>query len=136
MSMAWLDEYALDGFFQFGGPLNATRYVIDPNDNRFGRSTDDYWVARFLLDEDIAVIERLRSLIEGPMTHYPILYRMRRRSPAADTTWLMEHQFYKDWLYGMTNEFFDPRYPGPSEGGQALEIAFNRVDNPQIVAGP
>jgi len=48
--MAWDSQYALDGFFQFGGPLNVTRYIIDPDDNTFGQSTDTYWVARFLLD--------------------------------------------------------------------------------------
>ena len=34
-------------------------YVIDPADNKFGQSTDTYWVARFLLDEETPVIARL-----------------------------------------------------------------------------
>ncbi len=30
--MAWDTQYALEGFFLFGGPLNVTQYVIDPDD--------------------------------------------------------------------------------------------------------
>jgi hypothetical protein len=35
--MAWDTQYALDGFFMFGGPLNVTQYVIDPDNSQFGQ---------------------------------------------------------------------------------------------------
>ena len=134
--MAWDSEYALDGFFQFGGPLNVTQYVIDPDDNKFGQSTDTYWVARFLLDEEIYVISRLDALIRGPMVYYPVVYLMRRLSPSADSRWVMERQFYKSWLFSLGGNFSDPRRPGFSTGGQTLGIAFNKADNKHIVPSP
>jgi hypothetical protein len=62
--MAWNSQYALDGFFLFGAPLNVTRYVIDPADNKFGQSTDTCWVARFELDDEIDVIARHERSLE------------------------------------------------------------------------
>ena len=83
--MAWDTQYALDGFFMFGGPLNVTRYVIDPDDNKFGQSTDTYWVARFLLDEEIHVIARLNGLMKGPIVYHPVVYLLRRSSACVAT---------------------------------------------------
>jgi hypothetical protein len=134
--MAWDSEYALDGFFLFGGPLNVTQYVIDPDHNQFGQSTDTYWVARFLLDEEIAVIARLNALMRGPFVYHPIVYLLRRSSTSVGRAWVMEQRFYKSWLFSLGGIFFDPRNPGMSTGGQTLGIAFNKADNPQIVPGP
>jgi len=130
--MAWDSEYALDGFFLFGGPLNVTRYVIDPDDNKFGQSTDTYWVARFLLDEEIHVIARLNALTRGPIVYYPVVYLLRRSSASVGAKWVMEQQFYKPWLFSLGGTFFDPRNPGLSTGGQTLGIAFNKADNRHI----
>ena len=33
-------QYALDGFILFSGPLSVVRYVIDPDDNKFGQSSE------------------------------------------------------------------------------------------------
>ena len=134
--MAWDSEYALDGFFVFGGPLNVTRYVIDPDDNKFGQSTDTYWVARFLLDEEIHVIARLNALIRGPIVYYPVVYLLRRSSASVGPGWVMEQQFYKSWLFSLGGNFVDPRNPGMSTGGQTLGIAFNKADNRQIFPRP
>ena len=134
--MAWDSEYALDGFFLFGGPLNVTQYVSDPDHNQFGQSTDTYWVARFLLDEEIAVIARLNALMRGPFVYHPFVYLLRRSSASVGPAWVMEQRFYKSRLFSLGGNFFDPRNPGMSTGGQTLGIAFNKADNPQIVPGP
>ena len=134
--MAWDSEYALDGFFLFGGPLNVTRYVIDPDHNQFGQSTDTYWVARFLLDEEIGAIARLNALIRGPIVYYPVVYLLRRSSASIGPAWVTEQQFYKSWLFSLGGNFFDPRNPGISTGGQTLGIALNKADNPQIFPRP
>jgi hypothetical protein len=131
--MAWDSQYALDGFFQFGGPLNVTRYVIDPEDNKFGQSTDTYWVARFLLDEEIAVIARLNALMRGPIVYYPVVYLLRRLSASADSKWVTEQRFYKSWLFSLGGNFSDPRNPAVSTAGQTLGIALNKADNRHII---
>ena len=131
--MAWDSQYALDGFFQFGGPLNVTRYVIDPEDNKFGQSTDTYWVARFLLDEEIAVIARLNALMRGPMVYYPVVYLLRRLSASADSKWVTEQRFHKSWLFSLGGNFSDPRNPAVSTAGQTLGIALNKADNRHII---
>ena len=130
--MAWDSQYALDGFFQFGGPLNVTRYIIDPDDNTFGQSTDTYWVARFLLDEEIYVISRLDALMRGPMVYYPAVYLLRRLSASADSRWVTERMFFKTWLFSLGGNFSDPWNPGASTAGQTLGIAFNKADNRHI----
>jgi len=33
-------QYALDGIILFSGPLSVVRYVIDPDDNKFGQSSE------------------------------------------------------------------------------------------------
>ena len=134
--MAWDTQYALEGFFMFGGPLNVTRYVIDPDDNKFGQSTDTYWVARFLLDEEIHVIARLNELIRGAMVYYPVVHLLRRSSASAGPAWVMEQQFFKPWLFSLGGKFTDPRSPGMSTGGQTLGIAFNKADNRHIHPRP
>jgi len=134
--MAWDSEYALDGFFVFGGPLNVTRYVIDPDNNKFGQSTDTYWVARFLLDEETHVIARLNALIRGPIVYYPVVYLLRRSSVSVGPGWVMEQQFYKSWLFSLGGNFVDPRNPAMSIGGQTLGIAFKKADNRQISPRP
>jgi hypothetical protein len=126
--MAWDSQYALDGFFQFGSPLNVTEYVIDPDDNKFGKSTDTYRVARFLLDEEIAAIGRLHALVNGPIVHYPVVYLLRQSSATVGAKWVMEQKFYKSWLFSLGGNFVDPRRPGWSIGGQTLEIGFDRAD--------
>ena len=130
--MAWDSQYALDGFFQFGGPLNVTQYVIDPNDNTFGQSTDTYWVARFLLDEEIYVISRLDALLRGPMIYYSAVYLLRRLSTSADSRWVTERMFFKAWLFSLGGNFSIPWNPGASTVGQTLAIAFNKADNRHI----
>jgi hypothetical protein len=80
--MAWNSQYALDGFFLFGAPLNVTRYVIDPADNKFGQSTDSCWVARFELDDEIDVIARLNDLSRRS-TIYPVVSLLRRSSASV-----------------------------------------------------
>ncbi len=134
--MAWDTQYALDGFFTFGGPLNVTQYVIDPDDNKFGQSTDSYWVARFLLDEEIDVIARLNALMRGPMVSYPMVYLLRRSSASAGPAWVMEQRFAKSWLFSLGGNFTDPRHPGMSTGGQTLGLAFNKADNRHIHPRP
>src|SRR5450432_2018613 len=104
--MAWTSQYALDGFFTFGAPLNVTRYVIDPADNKFGQSTDTYWVARFELDEEINVIARLNALVRGPMIYYPIVYLLRRSSASVGPDWIMEQKFYKAWIFSQGGNFY------------------------------
>ena len=79
--MAWDGQYALDGFFQFGGPLNVIRYVIDPEDNKFGQSTDTYWVARFLLDEEIAAALERRWKSRFPAGKFPATNRVQAEIP-------------------------------------------------------
>ena len=134
--MAWDTQYALDGFFMFGGPLNVTRYVIDPDDNKFGQSTDTYWVARFLLDEETHVIARLNELMRGPLVYYPVVHLLRRSSASVGPAWVMEQQFFKSWLFSLGGKFTDPRNPGMSTGGQTLGIAFNKADNRHIHPRP
>ena len=130
--MAWDTQYALDGFFMFGGPLNVTAYVIDPDDNKFGQSTDTYWVVRFLLDEEIHVIARLNALMRGPIVYHPAVYLLRRSSNPVGPAWVMERQFFKSWLFSLGSKFYDPRNPGASTGGQTLGLAFNKADNRHI----
>jgi hypothetical protein len=134
--MAWDSAYALDGFFLFGAPLNVTRYVIDPDDNKFGQSTDTYWVARFLLDEEIHVIARLNAFTSGPIVYHPVVYLLRRSSASAGPRWLMEQKFYKSWIFSLGGNFVDPRNPGLAVGGQTLAIAFNKADNRHISPRP
>ncbi len=134
--MGWTSQYALDGFFLFGAPLNVTEYVIDPADNKFGQSTDTYWVARFLLDEETPVIARLNALMMGPIVYYPVVYLLRRSSASVGPEWVMERQFYKAWLFASGGSFVDPRNPGASTGGQTLAIAFNKADNRHILPPP
>ena len=134
--MAWDTQYALDGFFMFGGPLNVTRYVIDPDDNKFGQSTDTYWVARFLLDEEIHVIARLNELMRGALVYYPVVRLLRRSSSSTGPEWVMEQQFFKSWLFSLGGNFDDPRNPGVSTAGQTLGIAFNKADNRHIHPRP
>ena len=134
--MAWDTQYALEGFFMFGGPLNVTQYVIDPNDNKFGQSTDTYWVARFELDEEINVIARLSALARGSMIYYPVVYLLRRSSASVGPEWIMEQKFYKSWIFSQGGTFYDPRNPGVSGGAQTLGLAFHKADNPQIRPGP
>lgn len=133
MSKAWMGQYALDGFFQFGAPLNANRYVVDPTDHNFGFSTDTTWVARFLLDEEIAVIERLRSLMHGGITNYPMLTLMRRSTANVGPPWLMENRFHNAWMSYLGPDWHDASGPLLTLGGQVLEISCNKADNPQIV---
>ena len=132
--MAWDTQYALEGFFLFGGPLNVTRYVIDPDDNKFGQSTQTYWVARFMLDEETHVIARLNTLIRGPFKSFPVVYLLRRSSASVGPEWVMEERFYKSWLFSLGGNFFDPYNPGLGWGGQTLGIAFNKADNRHLSA--
>jgi hypothetical protein len=134
--MAWNSQYALDGFFTFGTPLNVTRYVIDPADNKSGQSTDTYWVARFELDEEINVIARLNALARGPMIYYPIVYLLRRSSASVGPDWIMEQKFYKAWIFSQGGNFYDPRNPGVSYGAQTLGLAFHKADNQHIRPNP
>lgn len=134
--MAWDSQYALDGIFLFGGPLNVSRYVIDPDDNKFGQSTDTYWVARFLLDEEIHVVARLNALMRGPIVHHPVLYLLRRSSASIGPRWVIEQKFYKSWLFSLGGNFYDPRNPGLSEAGQTLGIAFDKADNRHVFPRP
>jgi hypothetical protein len=134
--MAWNSQYALDGFFTFGAPLNVTRYVIDPADNKFGQSTDTYWVARFELDEEINVIARLNALARGAIIYYPVIYLLRRSSASVGPEWVMEQKFYKSWIFSQGGNFYDARNPGLSGGAQTLGLAFNKADNHQIRPGP
>jgi hypothetical protein len=134
--MAWNSQYALDGFFTFGAPLNVTRYVIDPADNKFGQSTDTYWVARFELDEEINVIARLNALARGATIYYPVIYLLRRSSASVGPEWVMEQKFYKSWIFSQGGNFYDARNPGLSGGAQTLGLAFNKADNHQIRPGP
>jgi hypothetical protein len=134
--MAWNSQYALDGFFTFGAPLNVTRYVIDPADNKFGQSTDTYWVARFELDEEINVIARLNALARGAIIYYPVIYLLRRSSASVGPEWVMEQKFYKSWIFSQGGKFYDARNPGLSGGAQTLGLAFNKADNHQIRPGP
>jgi hypothetical protein len=120
--MAWDSQYALDGFFQFGGPLNVTRYIIDPDDNTFGQSTDTYWVARFLLDEEIYVISRLDALLRGPMVYYPAVYLLRRLSASADSKWVTERMFFK-------TGFFHSAVTSLTPGIQALQRRDRRSES-------
>jgi hypothetical protein len=131
--MAWDTQYALEGFFLFGGPLNVTRYVIDPDDNKFGQSTETYWVARFMLDEEIDVIARLNTLIRGPFKSFPVLYLLHRSSASVGPEWVMEERFYKSWLFSMGGNFVDPYNPGAGGAGQTLGIAFNKANNRHIL---
>jgi len=48
----------------------------------------------------------------------------------------MEQRFYKSWLFSLGGNFFDPRNPSISTGGQTLGIAFNKADNPQVFPQP
>jgi hypothetical protein len=130
--MAWDTQYALDGFFMFGGPLNVTQYVIDPDDNKFGQSTGSYWVARFLLDEETHIIARLDTLMRGPIVYHPVVYLLRRSSASVGPAWVMEQRFHKSWLFSLGGKFFDPRNPGVSTGGQTLGLAFYKADNRHI----
>jgi hypothetical protein len=91
--MGWNSQYALDGFFLFGAPLNVTRYVIDPADNKFGQSTDTYWVARFELDEEIDVIARLNDLSRRS-TIYPVV-SLLRRSGARSRSGMADDRFHR-----------------------------------------
>ena len=110
--------------------------MIDPDDSKFGQSTDTYWVARFLLDEEIHVIARLKALMRGPIVYYPVVYLLRRSSTSVGPEWVMEQQFYKSWLFSLGGNFVDPRNPGMSTGGQTLGIAFKKADNRQIFPRP
>jgi hypothetical protein len=130
--MAWDSQYALDGFFMFGAPLNVTLYVIDPDDNKFGQSTDTYWVAHFLLDEEIHVIARLNGLMKGPIVYHPVVYLLRRSSASVGPEWVMEQRFHKSWLFSLGGNFYDPRNPGVSTAGQTLGLAFHKADNRHI----
>ncbi len=112
-----------DGFFLFGAPLNVTEYVIDPADNKFGQSTDTYWVAE-ADSEETPVIARLNAMM-GPIVYftvYPAAIVVGRPGLAT------ERQFYKAWLFASGGKVVDPRNPGASTGGQTLAIAFN-TDN-------
>jgi hypothetical protein len=102
--MAWNSQYALDGFFLFGAPLNVTRYVIDPADNKFGQSTDSCWVARFELDDEIDVIARLNDLSRRS-TIYPVVSLLRRSSASVGPEWVMEQKFYKAWIFSQGGNF-------------------------------
>jgi hypothetical protein len=133
--MGWNSQYALDGFFLFGAPLNVTRYVIDPADSKFGQSTDTYWVARFELDEEIGVIARLNDLSRRS-TIYPVVSLLRRSSASVGPEWVMEQKFYKAWIFSQGGNFFDPRNPGVTGGAQTLSLAFNKADNRQIRPAP
>jgi hypothetical protein len=110
--------------------------VIDPADNKFGQSTDTYWVARFELDEEINVIARLNALARGATIYYPVIYLLRRSSASVGPEWVMEQKFYKSWIFSQGGNFYDARNPGLSGGAQTLGLAFNKADNHQIRPGP
>ncbi len=134
--MAWDADYALLGIYTFGDCLNVHRYAIDPNDNRFGQSTDDYYVAHFLLDNDRNIELRLNMKMKGPIQYFPVLRLLRRTyiSSASYPQWAQEKMLFKPWLFGITRNYANPNSGFRSWGdGPTLAIAFYKKDNPQVV---
>jgi hypothetical protein len=135
-AMAWDADYALLGIYLFGDGLNVHDYVIDPNDNNFGYSTDDYWVAHFLLDNDNNIATRLKSKMQGPnIEYFPVLRLLRRThiSSPSYPQWAEEKMFFKPWLMGLLRDYGNPRSGFRSWGdGWTLAIGFYKKDNPSV----
>jgi hypothetical protein len=134
--MAWDAEYALEGIFLFGAPLNVDRYELDSG--QFGQSTETYHVAHFLLDNDDNIKSRLITKMRGPSGYFPVLYLLRRSHLSEQyPEWVREELFYKAWLFSLEPDHRDVTYTlAPWGPGWTLGIGCHKKDNPHTHTTP
>ena len=126
--MAWDTDWALEGIYMFGGPLNVHRYVIDSG--WFGQTTDTYYVTHFELDDDPNIEQSLTTKMSGPIHYFSVLYLLRKWS-ADNSRWIQEKTFYKAWLFSLERNFHDPIHHYPWSG-LVLGVACEKKDNPAL----
>ena len=134
--MAWDAEYALEGIFLFGAPLNIHRYEIDSG--QFGQSTDTTHIAHFLLDDDDNIKSRLITKMRGPIEYFPVLYLLGRTHLSEQyPEWKQEKLFYKAWLFSLERNHRGVAYTtAPWGPGPTLGIGCYKKDNPHIHTTP
>ena len=127
--MAWDTDYALEGIFTHGGPLNVHQYEIDSG--KFGQSTETYHVIHFRIDNNNDLFDRLREKMTGEIIYYPIMCLLRRGS-TKDANWKQELVMYRAWLFSLTPEHHTASPPFYDWGGNTLGLGAYKKDNPHI----